>query len=262
MSALTEIGWASFAPEPALLDWARAARRAALERIADPAEQVRSLTCEGTWFVGVDCLPNDARGAVEQSGPLVGAALATAQELYGPLPLHRAQISVIYPGYPRARDGEDAAALRYRLSRDAAHVDGLLPIGPARRRMLRERHAFILGLPLTETSPDASPLVVWEGSHHVMRRAFAEALHGIATENWGEVDLTETYHAARRVVFATCPRRPIHGGPGGAHLIHRLALHGVAPWGASAHAPPEGRMVAYFRPEWPQTSCADWLLRP
>lgn len=262
MSALTEIGWASFAPETAVLDWARAARRAALERISDPAEQARSLTCEGTWFVGVDCLPNDARGDVEQSGPLGGTALATAQGLYGPLPLHRAQVSVIHPGYPRPRDGEDAAALRYRRTRDAAHVDGLLPIGPARRRMLRERHAFILGLPLTEASPDASPLVVWEGSHHVMRRAFAQALHGVAPEEWSEVDLTGTYHAARRTVFATCPRRLVHSGPGGAHLIHRMALHGVAPWGEAAHAPPEGRMVAYFRPEWPQASCADWLFRP
>lgn len=262
MSALTENGWASFAPEAAVLDWARAARRAALERIADPAEQARSLTCEGTWFVGVDCLPNDTSGAVGQSGPLGGAALAMAQELYGPLPLHRAQVSVVHPGYPRARDGEDAAALRYRRTRDAAHVDGLLPVGPARRRMLRERHAFILGLPLTETSPEASPLVVWEGSHHVMRHAFQEALQGVAPEHWDEVDLTEIYHAARRIVFATCPRRPIHSAPGGAHLIHRMALHGVAPWGEAAHAPPEGRMVAYFRPEWPNSASADWLLGP
>lgn len=262
MSALTETGWAGFAPEAAVLDWARAARRAALERIADPAERARSLACEGTWFVGVDCLPNDARGAVSGSGPLGGAALTAAQALYGALPLHRAQVSVIYPGYPRPRAGEDAAALRYRRSRDAAHVDGLLPVGPARRRMLRERHAFILGLPLVETSPEASPLVVWEGSHHVMRRAFAQALQGIAPEGWSDVDLTETYHAARRVAFETCARRIIHGAPGGAYLLHRMVLHGTAPWGEAAVAPPEGRMVAYFRPEWPEAGGDDWLLRP
>ena len=45
------------------------------------------------------------------------------------------------------------------------------PIGPERQRMLRERHAWLLGLPLSETSAGASPLVVWEGSHHLMRRA-------------------------------------------------------------------------------------------
>jgi len=26
-------------------------------------------------------------------------------------------------------------------------------------------------------------------------------------------------------------------------------LHGITPWQAGAHAPSEGRMIAYFRPE-------------
>jgi len=257
-----QTGWAIFAPEPGLRAWAQDARRAALERIADPAEQARSLTCEGTWFVGVDCLPNDARGVVGQGGPLQGTALRRAEALYSRLPLHRAQVSVIYPGYPRPRDGEDAAALRYRRTRDAAHVDGLLPVGPTRRRMLRERHAYILGLPLTEASPEASPLVVWEGSHHVIRRAFARALHGIAPQEWGEVDLTDTYHAARREVFVSCPRRALPLQPGAASLLHRLALHGVAPWGTSAEASPEGRMIAYFRPQFQDDTRPDWLVLP
>ena len=44
---------------------------------------------------------------------------------------------------------------------------------------------------------------------------------------------------------------------GGAVLLHRLLIHGVAPWAEGAVAPPEGRMVAYFRPVLP--SVEDWL---
>lgn len=255
-------GWALFPSEACVRDWARAARAAALERIAMPDERAKGLACEGTWFVGVDCLPNDRFGAVGQGAPLDGAALAAAEACYGHLPLHPAQVSVVYPGYPRPRAGEDAAAFRYRQRRDAAHVDGLLPVGPDRRRMLRERHAYILGLPLTCADAEASPLVVWEGSHHVMRQAFAAALEGIAPRDWGLTDLTDIYHAARRRVFETCPRRAVHAAPGEAYLVHRMALHGVAPWGAGAQAPPEGRMVAYFRPELPDDARRDWLDLP
>ena len=262
MKALLDKGWAVFAPEPGVLTWAEVARSAALMRIHDPEEAGESLLCEGTWFVGVDCLPNDATGAVAQSGPLTGAGYGVAQALYGRLPLHHAQVSVIYPGYPRPRAGESEAAFRYRRMRDAAHVDGLLAIGPERRRMLRERHAYILGVSLTDCTPEASPLVVWEGSHHIMRRAFERAFDGVAPQEWGEVDLTDTYQATRREVFETCPRVTLPVPLGGVSLVHRLALHGVAPWGQGAKAPPEGRMIAYFRPEFGDHSSADWLLAP
>jgi hypothetical protein len=49
--------------------------------------------------------------------------------------------------------------------------------------------------------------------------------------------------------------------PGEAVLVHRLALHGVAPWQKGATAPPEGRMIAYFRPEF-QGLGDDWLSAP
>ena len=158
----------------------------------------------------------------------------------GDLPLHRAQVSVIYPGYPRPRRGESEAAFRYRLNRDAAHVDGLLGVGDAKRRMLKERHAYILGLPLTACSAEASPLTVWEGSHNVMRAAFEAALRGVPEPEWENVDLTELYQQTRREVFETCPRVLVPAQPGEAYLVHRLALHGVAPWGAGAEAPGGG----------------------
>lgn len=262
MKALFDKGWAVFAPEPGVLSWAASARVAALARISDPEETAKSLQCEGTWFVGVDCLRNDATGAVAQSGSLTGAGYDVARALYGALPLHRAQVSVIYPGYPRPRAGESEAAFGYRLKRDAAHVDGLLAIGPERRRMLRERHAYILGVSLTDCTPEASPLVVWDGSHHIMRRAFERALDGVAPQDWGEVDLTETYQATRREVFETCPRVTLPVPLGGVSLVHRLALHGVAPWGQGADAPPEGRMIAYFRPEFEDLKQPSWLSQP
>jgi hypothetical protein len=262
VTGLLDTGWALFPAERAVRDWTTEARAAALARIAEPAQRAQWLQCGGTWFVGVDTLPNDTRGRVGASDPVGGAALDAAQALYGALPLHPAQVSVTYPGYPRPRAGESEAAYRYRLTRDAAHVDGLLPVGTARRRKLHERHAYILGLPLTETDARASPLVVWEGSHHIMRRAFETALGGTAPQDWDATDLTEVYTAARREAFDTCRRVIVHGPPGTACLVHRLALHGVAPWQDGASAPPEGRMVAYFRPQFEDPDTDAWLRLP
>ena len=259
VAALADKGWIRFPAEQAVRDWAAAAKNVALERIDDPDEQRQWLQCEGTWFVGVDTLPNTPDGTIAGTGPLPGAAYAEARALYGTLPLHRAQVSVIYPGYPRPRDGESDSAFRYRKNRDAAHVDGLLAVGDARRRMLKERHAYILGLPLTTCSATASPLVVWEGSHRIMGAAFRTALADIPQADWAEVDLTDTYQAARREVFERCPRVTVPANPGEAYLVHRHALHGVAPWNDDAQAPADGRIIAYFRPEFPAGSDA-WLV--
>ncbi len=261
MSALLQKGWVRFGHDAGLAAWAVAARDAALRRMDEPAHRAEWLQCGGTWFVGVDTLPNDARGAVVGSGPLSGPGYDAARALYGDLPLHSGQVSVTWPGYPQPREGEGEAAARYRTRRDGAHVDGLLAVGDARARMLKERHAYILGLPLTDAGEGASPLVVWEGSHKVMRAAFAAALDGVPPADWGEVDLTEIYKAARREVFERCARVPLPALPGEAVLVHRLALHGVAPWQEGAEAPPEGRMIAYFRPNFSGQG-ADWLSAP
>lgn len=55
---------------------------------------------------------------------------------------------------------------------------------------------------------------------------------------------------------------PLTAPPGAAILVHRMALRGVASWAEGAIAPPEGRMIAYFRPEFPDTARADWLTAP
>lgn len=242
-------GFAQFAADPELRAWVDAVRPAAEVAVQDDAQRARWLTCEGTWFIGVDALPNDASGAWGHSGPLAGAAARFAETLFGLLPLHRGQVSVIWPGYPRPRDGESDAAFGYRLRRDAAHLDGLKAQGANRQRKIDETHAWIMGIPLNRAAPGASPMVVWEGSHEVMRRALLTALEGVAEANWCDVDLTAAYGAARSEVFETCRRIELNAAPGEAYVLHRLCLHGVAPWTAGDRD--EGRMIVYFRPELP-----------
>jgi len=238
-----------FGPDPVLAEWVEAARPVAMGIAGDPEMQARWLRCGGTWFAGVNVLPNDADGAVEEAGvpALSGAAVDFVRDALGLAPeaWDRAQVSVCHPGYPRPWEGESEAAFGYRLRRDAAHVDGLLR-DDARRRCIGETHAFLLGLPLTEAHPDAAPFVVWEGSHEIMRRALRERLAGVPAGHWSEADVTDAYWAARREAFETCPRVAIRARPGEAYVCHRLLLHGVAPWTA-----PEGppRAIAYFRPE-------------
>ena len=244
-------GWARLGPLPGLRAWADAALPLARRHIASGTESWR---CGGTWLAGVDALANGAGGDIGgvPLPPEVRAALPWHPDIW-----HAAQLSTLRPGYPQPWTGETEAAFRFRQTRDAAHVDGLLPIGPDRRRMLREPHAFILGLPLTEADPGAAPLVVWEGSQTIIRRSFTAALAPHPPETWGDIDLTEVYHAARRESFATCPRVPLPTRPGEALLLHRMILHGMAPWADGATADPDGRIIAYFRPEF--ASVADWL---
>ena len=244
-------GWVRLGPLPGLQAWADAALPAARRHVLSGDEEWR---CGGTWLAGVDALPNGA-GADIAGVPLPSELRAVLP--WHPDSWHAAQLSTLRPGYPQPWAGESDAAFRFRQTRDAAHVDGLLPIGPDRRRMLREPHAFILGLPLTEADPGAAPLVVWEGSQTLIRRAFTAALAPHPPETWGDIDLTDVYHAARREAFATCPRVPLPARPGEALLLHRMILHGMAPWADGAMAPPEGRIIAYFRPEFAAVS--DWL---
>lgn len=238
-------GYIRFPWHPATHRWSQAARRTGIRVVRDPVLSEKWLHCEGTWFVGVDALPTEPDGSIG-GVPLLGPFLS---HIGTRSDLHPAQLSVTYPGYPRPRAGESDAAFGYRLRRDAAHMDGLQAEGAPRRRLLRERHDWILGLPLTETSPGASPLVVWEGSHHILRSALVDVLAQLDEEHWPSTDITEVYTKARQTAFATCRRVVLPSRPGEAVLLNPFLLHGVAPWQASAMASRHGRMVAYFRPE-------------
>jgi hypothetical protein len=246
---MVDPGWRRIGPHPAIRAWADAARTAALETLATSAEPWR---CGGTWFVGVDALPNGPDGSIN------GTAFPWPALPLTPQPLHKAQLSVIRPGYPQPSPDETPAAFAFRRDRDAAHLDGLLPIGPEEARMVKEPHAWILGMPLNDTT--ASPLTVWEGSHEILRKALLDALIPHPPETWCNIDITTPYQTARRQVFATCRRIKLPARPGEATLLHRLTLHGVAPWQPGDTAPPEGRMIAYLRPL--LTDVETWLTAP
>ncbi|QFT59425.1 hypothetical protein FIU94_11380 [Sulfitobacter sp. THAF37] len=240
-------GYRVFGPDPATCRWAGAAHRVALKLAADPEVRAQNLRHGATWFVGVDALPNAPDGSID-GVPLAGR---WRKAVTPPENWHPAQLSIVYPGYPRQDPEESDANHRFRVVRHAAHVDGLLPEGAARRRYLREPHGFILGLPLN--SATAAPLMVWPGSHLMMGEALRRA---IGRHDPADVDLTDAYADARRAVFKAIAPLAVSADPGQAILMHRHLLHGVAPWSAQATAPPEGRMIAYFRP---QIGAADWL---
>ncbi|EBA16368.1 hypothetical protein RSK20926_21624 [Roseobacter sp. SK209-2-6] len=242
-------GWIRFQQDPAILTWAQQALPMGQAAARNPEHQ-HWMDCEGTWFIGVDALENFPDGSLPDGTPLKGNAVEFIKEHLGALPaLHRAQLSITYPGYPKPRAGEGEAAFGYRLRRDAAHVDGVKMFGDSRNRRVEEPHAWVLGIPLNLSSPQAAPLVIWEGSHEVMRRGFSAAYKGIEPEEWHLVDVTEAYKAARAEVFETCKRVTVFAKPGESYLMHRLCLHGVALWAPEAPEQAEGRAIAYFRPD-------------
>ena len=243
-------GWRRVAG-PAIADWAQAAAPVAAAAVTASAEPWR---CGGTWFVGLDALPNGPEGAV------AGAPFPWEELALDPVPLHAGQLSVVRSGYPQPSQAETEAAFRFRLNRDAAHLDGLIAEGPDKRRRVVEPHRWIVGMALNAADAGASPLVVWEGSHEIMRQGLLAALRDVPKADWGAADITEAYQAARKRVFADCPRVELPGVMGEAVVLHRLVVHGVAPWANGATAQGVGRTVAYFRPLMP--SVADWLLSP
>lgn len=246
ISSLDHDGFHVFAPDPGVAAWVDAAGQVAAQVLTQDRTPRRY---GGTWFVGVDALPNAPDGSV-QGVPLGGV---WRDHVTLPKAWHRAQLSVVFSGYPGRDPDENDAAFTYRWKRAGAHVDGLLPVGPKRRRFLREPHGFILGVPLNDV--DQSPLVVWRGSHRIMGRAFEAALADAPHPT--QVDVTAAYHAARREVFAACERIAVVARPGAVVLLHRHLLHGVAPWADPAVTTP--RMVAYFRPI---ISPQDWVHGP
>lgn len=233
------VGYTVYDADPRVLAWAQAAHRMASK--LDTSERRHG----DTWFVGVDALDNAPDGSVD-GVPLAGPWDVATDDL------HRAQVSIVYPGYPRQDADESDVAHRFRVKRDAAHMDGLLPEGAAKRRHLREPHAYILGVTLNDVA--ASPLVVWPDSHKIMRAAFVERFAGIAPDLWAEEDVTDAYQTARRRVFETCTRVPVPLRLGQAVLLDRHLIHGVAPWDGGGDVP---RIVAYFRPQC--ADVADWL---
>ena len=66
--------------------------------------------------------------------------------------------------------------------------------------------------------------------------------------SWDNLDITEIYQEARKQVLSKCKKKIIHVPLGGSYILHRLAVHGIMPWGKKGESENDGRMVAYFRP--------------
>lgn len=243
-------GWCQFESDPVLLEWIESARPVAQSAVLDP-DNAKWVRCGDTWFAGVNILPNASDGSVGSGPALGGDAVYFIDQVLGlsGFGWDKAQVSICYPGYPQRMAIETEAAFKFRRDRDAAHVDGLLPEGPHRRRFLREWHGFVLAIPLLDYDADASPFVIWEGSHEVVREAFESLFQNHWPDDWSSIDVTEGYHEVRRKIFKTCRRVEIVAKPGEAYLVHRLALHGVAPWKAELESACKQRMICYFRPE-------------
>ena len=263
MDYYNENGWIKFSFDPKLDHWLKSIAKPTFNAIHDKENQNEWLRCQGTWFAGVRALPNDIHGSVKGGVKLDFASSRWALNMLGVKQIvwDPAQISVCYPGYPKPGINESKSSFYYRLKKDAAHVDGLHPVGKNRIRMLREQHAFILGIPVTTFSRKASPLVVWEGSHKIMKYYFKKEFCQIDPQDWKDYDFTKVYHNARNEIFDTCKRVEIHATPGESYIVHRMALHGVAPWDGRARSSKEGRVIVYFRPDM-DLEPSSWLTRP
>ncbi|MCP4187833.1 MAG: hypothetical protein GY763_09570 [Gammaproteobacteria bacterium] len=256
-----EKGWCRFDYDQRIADWVDAALPEAHKAIASP-DNAKWLRCGGTWFVGVNVLPNDGDGVVKSGPVLQGDVVDFIHETLMPAPVKwdAGQVSTVYPGYPQPMESESEKAFQFRYQHDAAHVDGLLPEGPERRRHLREFHGFILGIPMVEYSEENSACAVWGGSHEKIRSALETRFAGIATSQWPDQDITDSYQSVRRQIFDECRRVPVVARPGEAYLMHRLLLHGISPWRQNENNSVDQRMICYLRPE--LNSAEDWVNNP
>lgn len=254
-------GWCHFPYDESLAAWVDASLPSALSTINAP-ENEKWIRCGSTWFAGVNALPNDEHGAIDGGPPLQSASINFINTVhdFDQIRWDRAQVSVCSPGFPKRGPDETEGALRYRRNFDSAHIDGLLPIGAERRRHMKEHHAFVLGVPMVEYSAAAAPFVVWEESHHLVRKFFIDRFSDLPRDQWADIDVTDDYQALRRTIFETCKRVEVAANPGESYLVHRFALHGMAPWAEDATAQHDMRIICYFRPDLLEPE--NWLRAP
>ncbi len=239
-----ELGWCRFPADTPILSWVDSIRREAESCLSDPA-LAHWWRYQHTWFVGVNCLANDDRGRVNKGPGLAGAAVNFIEQTLGStLQLDQGQISAIMPGYPRADPDQTEASFRYRLKREAAHVDGLLLEDG--ERYAREYHAYILAIGLHDVESGASPFVVWNGSHKLIHRSLRSELDAYPEHQWPSIPIGDVYKQARRSAFDECQRVELSLNAGEAVLVHRLMLHGTAAWQSDQRG---ARVLCFFRPQ-------------
>lgn len=248
-SAFDRLGWSTVKQDKHLLRWIICAKNTSCKKLFENEVYRSELRCGGTWFVGANYLQNDGSGRLNNVA-FEGKAVDSIMHKYGKFfnDWDKAQISICYEGYPKPSKGETLKSFNYRKDKFGAHVDGILPVGKGKRRYAREYHTFILGIPLVNFNEFAAPVVVWEGSHRIVRSFLSQTLLKTPIKVWKDQDITELYHNARRQVFLKCKRKTIIVPLGGSYILHRLTLHGIMPWGQFGKAEDDCRMIAYFRP--------------
>ncbi len=130
-------------------------------------------------------------------------------------PLHRAQVSVCYPGYPRTSPDETPAAFGFRLNRDASPCRRASGGRPGSPPLPERAAAYIWGFRSRKPVRMPRRWSLWQGSHRHMGKVFTEALANKAQAEWPGIDLTEAYQAARREVFASLPEGGLANEAGG-----------------------------------------------
>ena len=242
-------GWISFPYSFALNKWAKKVEEIVSSQIFTIPEGDKDLRCGGTWFPGVNFLNNKRNGDVDGVFfPEELKSFIVENEPAFDAVFDKAQISICYTGYHKKMKAESSKAFKFRTDRFSAHIDGILPLGQGRRRFLKEYHSFILGIPINSTSNKASPCVIWEGSHAIVRDAFKKYKEIQNIDTWDTHDITDFYNKLRSEIFNQCIAKTIWVPVGHAYLIHRLSFHGILPWKDNTKRK-SGRMIAYFRPD-------------
>ena len=234
-----ERGWVRFPFDPEIATWVGAARAPAVQTLDDPELRRLWLRCGGTWFAGVNALPNTADGALPEHAvpPLGGRAI---------------EFIARHLGLVRIRMGQGAGLdLFSRLSATLRRGKrGRIWFSIAPRRCACRRVAPVRSGPPknTQRNPWVHP---WPSADRCTRQRCADGgLRRLATKScagrfqnaWrvsrrgtGRRKMwTEAYVSARRQCFERCPRVTIPARLGEVYLVHRLCLHGVAPWPVGA----------------------------
>lgn len=235
-----------FPPEESISNWLETAAPVVEKILSNLASDDPWLRHGKTWYAGVNVLPNDKAGRVANGIELDGAGIRWLSKHFQFSGFDRGQVSVIYPGYPKQDAKESDAAHRFRIRRMAAHVDGLIPSGPQKRRFIEEPHAFVLGIPMGDYDEAASPMVYWPGSHHLFREKITTFLQAFPVTQWAKIDVTNAYADIRRHIMDQFDPVPLCVPKGGCYVLDRHLLHGVAPW---ADSTTQARKIVYFRPD-------------
>ncbi|MEE2774402.1 MAG: hypothetical protein VYE27_05785 [Pseudomonadota bacterium] len=243
-----KLGWTIFDYDRDMHCWAAAVKEGLNSSFNDIRDS--DLRCGQTWFTGVNYLKNDGTGKFG-GVPLTGASVNQIYSRFGEYykKWDQAQISICFPGYPQPSEGESESVINYRTNKFSAHVDGILPIGRARRRFAREYYAFILGIPISKFNRHAAPLIVWEKSHLIMQDFLSRYYRNNLTIDKEAIDITDVFRIARAKIFDTCNKKIVWARIGESYLLHRLTLHGIHPWTPRGKAEKCGRIIAYFRPD-------------